>query len=380
MTEMIPLCKPNVGTEELEAIRRVLESGWLTHGPLNSRFEREFASYIGVKHAVTLNSCTSALFLAIVAQEIKGDVLVPSFTFVASANAIVTAGARPVLVDIDYDTCTMDVADLERKIGSSSEAIMPVHYAGQSCDMVQIGRIATRYGLKIIEDSAETIGGECAGQKTGTFGVGCFSFFPTKNMTTGEGGMLTTDDGELANKVRTYAAHGILPTSKGTETHRLPWNRSAIVAGHNFRMSNVQAGMGVEQLKKLDRMNALRREHAAYISNRLETLANHIDLPVEREICKHVYQMYTIKLKTLDRDKFVGLLRKQGIEASVHFTPPVHLQPFYRKLLGRRLPLPVTEQVAKRIVTLPMYPQLTEGELERICSAVERTVSILASQ
>ena len=376
--DTIPLCRPNVGAEELEAMRRVLDSGWLTHGPLNSQFERDFASYIGVKYAVTLNSCTSALFLAMVAQSVEGEVLVPSFTFVASANAIVTAGATPVFVDIDYDTCTMDVADLQRKIGPYSEAIMPVHYAGQSCDMVEIRSVATRSGLKVIEDSAQTIGGECAGRKTGSFGVGCFSFFPTKNMTTGEGGMLTTSDAKLASTIRTYAAHGIPRTTRSTHARGLPWNRSAILAGYNLRMSNLQAAMGVEQLKKLDRMNAARRQHGAYLNKRLEALADYIDLPVERDNCKHVYQMYTIKVKTLDREKFVKILRKQGIEASVHFTPPVHLQPFYRKLLGRRLRLPITEQVSGRVVTLPMYPQLSEGQLDQVCSAVETAISVLA--
>jgi len=205
----IPLCRPYLGKEEYDAVKHVLDSGWLAHGPKGKEFEEAFARYIGVKRAVTLNSCTSALQLAIQAQKLRGEVILPSFTFPASANSIVIAGCRPVFAEVLPDTYNIDPEDIRKRITKKTAAIMPVHYAGQSCDMDEIMAIADKHGLKVIEDSAETLGGEFKGKKTGSFGTGCFSFFPTKNITTGEGGMLTTDDETLARDVEAYKAHGM---------------------------------------------------------------------------------------------------------------------------------------------------------------------------
>ena len=244
---MIPLCIPNIDEKEIERVKEVLLSGWLAHGPQNKELEEEFSKYIGVKHAVALNSCTSALQLAIEAQDLKGDVIVPSFTFVASGNAIVTAGCTPVFSEIDYDTCNLDPSKIEENINEKTVGIMPVHYAGQSCKMDEIMEIAEKHDLAVIEDSAETIGGTYNGKIAGSFGTGCFSFFPTKNMTTGEGGMLTTNDEDLARTVNTFKGHGISSTTWGREKEKRPWIRAAILAGYNFRMSDVLAAIGVEQ-------------------------------------------------------------------------------------------------------------------------------------
>lgn len=369
---MIPLCIPNIGDAELAAVEEVLRSGWLAHGSKNEEFEEKFASYIGVKHAITMNSCTSALQLAIEAQGITGEVIVPSFTFVASVNAIVTAGAKPVFVDIEYDTCNIDVSKIEGLISQNTESIMVVHYGGQSCDMDAIMNVAEKYGLAVIEDSAENIGGECKGKKTGSFATGCFSFFPTKNITTGEGGMLTTNDDELAEKVRALVGHGISSTTFKREKQQKPWFRAAILSGYNYRMSNVLAAIGVEQLKRVEQMNSQRREHAAYLTAKLDVISN-IQVPIEREFNKHVYQMYTIKVKSgIDRDKFVIRLREEGVGASVHFDPPVHLQPRYKELGYTSDNLPMTEEIARTIITLPMYPQLTTEELDFIVNQVEK--------
>lgn len=374
---MIPLCIPDIGDSELAAVEEVLRSGWLAHGSKNEEFEGKFADYIGVKHAITMNSCTSALQLAIETQGVTGEVIVPSFTFVASVNAIVTAGAKPVFVDIEYDTCNIDASRIKNSISKDTEAIMVVHYGGQSCDMDTIMDIAERYGLAVIEDSAETIGGEYKGKKTGSFATGCFSFFPTKNITTGEGGMLTTNDDELAEKVRTLIGHGISSTTFKREKQRKPWFRAATWAGYNYRMSNILAAIGVEQLKRVEQMNRRRREHAAYLTEKLRVISG-IQVPVEREFNKHVYQMYTIKVKGgIDRDRFVIRLRKEGVGASVHFDPPVHLQPQYKESGYTNDDLPVTEEVARGIVTLPMYPQLTRQELDFVINRVEKIVKEL---
>jgi len=372
----IQLCKTSTDIKELRAIDKVLKSGWLTSGPMNIKFEEAFAKYIGVKRAVTLNSCTSALQLAIEALGITGEVILPSFTFVASANAIVKAGATPVFADIEYGTCNIDPLDIANRITSNTQAIMVVHFAGQACLMDKITKLARQHNLKIIEDSAETIGGTYKKQKTGSFSTGCFSFFPTKNLTTGEGGMLTTNDHKLADTVETLSAHGITKGADKRQSSSEAWFREAQYPGYNFRMSSILAAMGVEQLKKLDAMNTQRREHAAYLNKKLNF--DEIDLPIESKDCRHVYQMYTIKVKKVARRDFILGLRKKGIMASVHFTPPIHLQQYYCKRYKHLIPaLPITERVANSIVTLPMYPGLTKKELNYMISSISKVLSAL---
>ncbi|MFC1741060.1 DegT/DnrJ/EryC1/StrS family aminotransferase [Nanoarchaeota archaeon] len=368
----VPLCRPYLGKEELERIKAVLDSGWLVHGPNCKQLEKDFAEFIGVKHALTLNSCASALQLALQAKGITGEVIVPSFTFVASANTIVNAGAKPVFAEIDYGTCNIDPAKIEEKITDKTEAIMPVHYAGQPCDMEAIMKIAKEHNLAVIEDSAETLGADFKGKQAGSFGIGCFSFFPTKNMTTGEGGMITTDDDAVADKVKAFKGHGIGTSTFDREHVDEPWYREAVLAGYNYRMCDVLAAIGVVQLGKLKEMNTLRRKHSEFLNKNLPT--DYVDLPVKAEGCDHVYQMYTIKVHdSIDRTKFVHYLRDKGVGASVHFDPPAHLHSYYRKnfpVTG----LDVTEKVARSIVTLPMFPTLTEEELDYMIKQVEGAV------
>ena len=364
----VPLCIPDMDDQELAAIAAVLKSGWLAHGPMNHEFEHLFAEFLGVPHAVSLNSCASALFLAVHASGIKGEVILPSFTFVASANAIVTGGASCVFADINYDDCCIDAAHVESLITPRTEAIMPVHYAGQAADMERLSAIASKHGLKLIEDSAEAIGATQNGKQTGSWGIGAWSFYPTKNLATGEGGMLTTTDGALADKARAIAGHGVASSTWAREKKEKPWLRAATYAGFNFRMSNILAALGVVQMKKLNRMNDARRVHAAKYNELLD--ANLFDLPVEMPGRKHVYQMYTIKLKGIDRTKFLADLRAQGIGATVHFDPPVHTQPFYAELCGSaNLDLSVTNKIAATIATLPMYPTMTADDVAFVANA-----------
>ncbi|MFN0058502.1 MAG: DegT/DnrJ/EryC1/StrS family aminotransferase [Planctomycetota bacterium] len=367
---MIPLCVPAVGPDEERALAEVLASGWLTEGPKNQEFEQIFAKTVGVEHAVSLNSCTSALFLALKAHDIRGEVIIPSFTFVATANAVVTAGATPVFADIEPESCNLAVADIARRITPRTEAILPIHFGGQCCDMAGILELARRHHLVVIEDSAETLGGTFNDVHAGAFGTGCFSFFPTKNITTGEGGMLTTNDAGIAHTVRTLAAHGISRSTAERERQRRPWVRSAQFAGYNFRLSSLLAALGVVQMQKLASLNEARRRNADALSAQLQGIEG-ITLPKELPLRRHVYQMYTIQLADLPRDTFVERLRDRGVGASVHFTPPVHLQDFYRDPCGsEHLELPQTEAVAARIVTLPMYPQLTSAQIATIAETV----------
>ena len=372
----IPLCIPYTGQEEKDAVSQVIDSGWYAHGPKNHEFEEGFAEFLGVKHAFSMNSCTSALHLAVEGLGITGEVILPSFTFVASANAVITGGGRPVFADINYDTCNISPESIERLITPDTQAIMPVHYGGQSADMTAIMQLAEKYKLHVIEDSAETIGGTHQGKMTGTFGVGCFSFYPTKNLTTGEGGMLTTDDDDLARKVKALMAHGIDKTTYERESKEKAWFRAASLIGYNFRMSNILAAIGVEQLKKLPEMNLKRQVNSTKLTLGLSSIPG-VQVPIEKPENKHVYQMYTIRVNPEIRDEFVRQLISKGIGASIHFFPPVHQMVPYKGPEFRKDDLPVTEKVIREIVTLPMYPQLVDDDITYLVDSVRETLTNL---
>jgi len=362
----IPLCIANIGEKEILAVTEVLQSGWLAHGPKGKEFEQVFSDFIGVKHSISMNSCTSALELAVQTLPKKGEIILPSFTWVASANSIITSGFKPVFVDIDYETNNINPSKIVEAITKDTVAIMPVHFAGLPCDMDKIIEIAEKYDLTIIEDSAETLGGEYKGAKTGSFGVGCFSFYPTKNITCGEGGMLTTNDEALAKKINALKAHGIKTSTYEREKINQPWLRAATYAGYNYRLCDILATIGLEQMKKLETMNSMRIKHAQYLNNNLNY--SEIILPFEPDGYKHVYQMYTIKLdESIDRTVFLKNLRNDGVGASVHFDPPVHAQPYYR---NTNFHLQITDKVSKSIVTLPMYPSLSNEDLDYIIFSI----------
>jgi len=369
LKKKIPLCKPSVGKEELNKIKEVLDSGWMTDGPFNKEFEENFAKYIGVKYAQTVNSCASALFVVLKALDITGEVIIPSFTFMATANAVVAAGAKPVFADVDYKTGNLDVDKVESLISNKTQAIMPVHFAGLSCEMDRIVELCEKYNLKLIEDSAEAIGAIYKGRKTGSFGIGCFSFFPTKNITTGEGGMITTNDKELMDKIKILIAHGVNKNIKS----EFKWQREAVLPGFNLRMSGVLAAMGIEQLKKIDKLNNLRREHAKYLSAGLDH--NFFDVPEESEDYKHVYQMYTVKVDPKIRNRLVEELNAVGVDASVHFSPAVHQQELYKDDL--KGDLINTEKLSNSIITLPMYPNLTQEDLDYIIEHCNKIIKKL---
>jgi len=371
---LIFLSRPYIGKEEVKSVKEVLLSGWISSGSKVRELERRFAEFIGTKYAVSLNSCASALQLAIQAHGLKGEIILPSFTFVASVNAIINAGCIPRFADIEYETCTIDSQKIEKLINKKTVAIMPVHYAGQSCNMRRIMVLSKKYNLAVIEDSAEAIGATFRRKKTGSFGIGCFSFFATKNMSCGEGGMVTTSDKIIRNKIAAYSSHGI--SKYGNVSKKSPWHKEAAYFGYNQRMSNIAAAVGVVQLNKLEIMNKKRREHARYLNERLRKFME-IEIPVERPECYHVYQMYTIKFNSnaLSRDKFVYRLRKRGIEASVHFYPPLHNQALCKKYRKPKDVLSVTEEICKKIVTLPLYPHILKKELDYVVTSIEEILS-----
>lgn len=370
----IPLAFPQIEQEEKEAVLKVLESGWLTHGEYNQKLERDFADFIGVKHAITMNSCTSALEISLKAHDITKEVIIPSFTFVATANAVVTAGAIPVFCDVDIETRNTSAEHIELSITPNTEAVIVVHFGGQPCAMDDIVALCDKYGLLLIEDSAQTIGATWQGKQAGSFGIGCFSFFPTKNITTGEGGIVTCEDDTIAQKIRTLIAHGISPTAFAREKAQKPWFRSATMAGHNFRMSNILAAIGYYQLKKLNKMNDKRKALADQYDKDIKRRNLPIKTSKTQRGATHVYQMYTVQVDPANRDTLVHEMRRNGVEASVHFDPPVHLQQYYQEHYPDHRPLPNTEILAKSLMTLPLYPDLTRQEIDRVLDVMEEVM------
>lgn len=369
----VPLCKPLVGEEELQAIADVFERGSLSHGPQIAEFENEFARKIGVKHAVALNSCTSGLYLVcqyIQEQHGEGEIIVPSFTFVASANAIAYAGMTPRFVDVEWDTALVTAQHIEAAINERTRAIMVVHYAGLPCKMDEIMELAARYDLPVIEDSAECLGATVAGKQAGSFGWGVFSFYATKNITTGEGGMVTSNDDDLTAWLRLRLAHGVSKGSYTRDNTLQKWYRNAIVPGQNFRLSNFQAAMGIVQLHKLDVMNAARYAVAGQYHHALQNMPG-VEIPEHLPFGAHSYQMYPIKISAEKRDAVLLYLNERGVGASAHFDPPAHWQTAYAR---PGFDLPVTEKLARSTITLPISAVQTVEQTQYVLDILRKAL------
>jgi len=344
-----------------EAIQRVLESGWFILGEELRQFEREFASYIGVKHAIGVNSGSDALYLAVKALNIgSGDeVITVSHTFISTVDAITRNGAKPIFVDIDPETYTIDVNQIEKAITKKTKAIIPVHLYGHPADMDPIMEIAEKYGLYVIEDASQAHGAEYKGRKVGSIGhVACFSFYPTKNLGAyGDAGIIVTNDEELAEKFRMLRNYGS------------PKKYYHDFIGVNSRLDEIQAVILRVKLRHLDEWNERRRKIAKLYNELLEDSDVIIPIPVEREYAKHVYHLYVIRYK--NRDKLQQYLLENGIKTQIHYPVPVHLQKAYLNL-GIKTKLPVTERISREILSLPMYPWLDRAHLTKICSLISR--------
>lgn len=367
----IPLGRPAIGREEISNVSRVLRSGWLTHGEFNIRLEKQIKDYFGVKECVLVNSCASALLSSLIVLDLPpgSEVILPSFTFVASANAIVLAGLTPVFAEVNLNTGNLDVNLLEKFISKKTKAIMPVHFAGQPADMTAIMRLAKKYRLKVIEDAAECLGGKWRKKLAGTFGdLGCFSFWATKNITTGEGGAVITNSQRLAERLRAIIAHGVPSSTLDREHQGKPWLREAVVPGYNFRLSNLAAAVGAAQFKKINSLNRKRRQLAKKLTAALAGIAGIIPLKQVIE-AESVYQMFCVRLDRIDRTEFIAKLQRLGIQASVHFDPPVHRQKYYRRF--NRQALVQTDKLSRSEVTLPFYPDMTVKDIDYLIRAVE---------
>lgn len=377
MTWRIPLSDIDLGPEEQAAVAAVLDSKWLTMGGLTQRFEQAFAAHLGVGHAIAVSSATAALHLACAALGLgPGDeVIVPSLTFVATANAVRYTGATPVFADITGDDdLGLSPAAVEAALTPRTRAIMVMHYGGYVCDMDAIGAIARRYGLAVIEDAAHAPGSERGGCKAGTFGdVGCFSFFGNKNLVTGEGGMITTDRDDLAERLRLLRSHGM--TTLTWDRHQGHAHSYDVVAlGYNYRLDEIRAALGLAQLAKLERNNARRRQVTVLYRERLARLPG-LTLPYRDHPGTSAAHLFPILLPAgADRGCFIEAMKAQGVQTSIHY-PPIHQFSCYRAQ-GATVHLPVTESVAAREVTLPLYPQLTAADVDLVVAAVRDALAV----
>lgn len=371
--DLIPLFDLDYGTAEEEGVLGVLRRRWLTMGEETRAFEQEFAAYIGAEHAVAVANCTAGLHLANVAVGVGPDteVICPSLTFVATANSVLYAGATPVFADIaSLDDWTLSPADVEAKITDRTRAIMVMHYAGFACDMDAILGVARRHGLAVIEDAAHAPGSELHGRKLGTFGdVSCFSFFSNKNLATGEGGMVCTNNAETAAKLRLLRSHGM--TTLTLERHKgHSFSYDVVAHGYNYRIDEIHSALGRVQLGKLDQGNRLRRQ-AADCYRRLLDGVEGVRVPFEHHRGEPNYHIYPVLLPgDVGRHGLMQELRTWGIQTSIHYRP-VHTFTHYRERLGA-IALPVTEEIGRRELTLPMFPGLSEAQVSRVVGELRR--------
>lgn len=354
---MIPIAKPMIGDEEKRAVLEVLDSGMLAQGEKVAQFEKEFARFIRVKHAIATSNGTTALQAALLAHGIKpGDeVITTPFSFAATANSIRICGATPVFVDIDENTFNINPNLIEAAITPKTKAIMPVHLFGLPAEMEAITNLAKKYNLIIIEDACQAHGAEYNGQKVGSFGTGCFSFYATKNMTTGEGGMITTNDDEVAAKIRKIINHG----SERRYFHE--------VLGYNYRMTDIAAAIGIEQLKKLPAFNQKRRENAHYLQKRVSNIKGLI-LPSGH--LGQVYHQFTVRITPefgKKREDVISALAEKSIGSAIFYPLPIHRQKAYQNY--KTPSFPISEKMAQEVLSLPIYPEVTEKDLDQIRTA-----------
>jgi UDP-4-amino-4,6-dideoxy-N-acetyl-beta-L-altrosamine transaminase len=375
----LPFSQPWIEEEEIQAVAEVLKSGWLTTGKKTMEFESEFARYIGSPIALAFNSCTGGLHCALAALGIgPGDEVITSvFTFAATANVVCQLGAEPVFVDIDPSTLNMDFKKIEEKISPKTKAIIPVHYGGRPCPMDEIVSLARKYDLFVVEDAAHALGAIYKGKKIGALGseVACFSFYPTKCITTGEGGMNTTASPELAEKMKIWRLHGISRDAWDRYQKGGSWYYEVVSPGYKYNLTDIASALGVEQLKKVERFQKRREELALKYREALKDFP--FILPPPFEEGRHAWHLYPIQLKLEElnctREEFVDALAKENIGTSVHFIP-LHLMPYYRNKGLKEGDFPCAENAFRRLISLPLFPKMSDEDLESVVQALRKLV------
>ena len=384
----LPFALPSIGDAEIAEVVDSLRSGWITMGPKVKRFEAEFAAYVGAPNAVAMNSCTAGLQIALHALGIgPGDeVVLPTITFCATANVVVLLGARPVLVDVD-DDLNIAPSAIEAAITPRTRAIMPVHYGGQACDLEAVYSIAARHGLAVVEDAAHAIATEYRGRRIGSAfddrwprpaaRATVFSFYATKNLATGEGGMLTTDDAQMAERCRRLALHGMSRDAWQRYTSGGSWYYEVLEPGYKQNMTDIQAAIGIHQLRRIDELTAVRQRYAQMYDTALADLRE-LRLPVRQTDRNHTAHLYAVwfdlERLSVDRDEIIRELTRCNIGTSVHFIP-VHLHPYYRDTYGYAADrFPNAQRIYSGMVSLPLYPAMTEEDITSVHRAVRAVV------
>ncbi len=368
----VPLADIDIDQEEIMAVENVLKSKWLTMGSITQQFEADFCALTGIEHCIAVTNCTAGLHLALIVLGIgPGDeVIVPSLSFVATANAVCYTGATPVFADIcSSEDLTISPASIRNMISPRTKAIIVMHYGGYACDMEQIVAIAREHGLFVVEDAAHAAGASVNAASLGGHGdVGCFSFFSNKNMTTAEGGMLTTNDPKTAEKLRLLRSHGM--TSLTWDRHQgHAWSYDVIDLGYNYRVDEIRAALGKAQLKKLIINNQRRRWLTELYRHNLEELIPQVGLPFEQHRGQPAYHLMPIILPEMAiRNTVMDKMKEQGIQTSIHY-PPTHLFTYYKKQYQAST-LPITEDVANRELTLPLFPGMKEEDVDHVVHAI----------
>lgn len=379
--DFLPPFAPCLDEREYDEVLDTLQSGWITTGPKTRRFEELFADYVGSPHAIAVSSCTAGLHLALVTGEIgPGDeVITTPLTFCSTANVVVHQGAVPILADVRPDTFNIDPDEIRQRITPRTKAIIPVHLGGQPCEMDEITALAEEHGLLVIEDAAHATGAMYKDRMIGAISeVTVFSFYATKNLTTGEGGMITTDDEELAERMRILRLHGISSDAWKRYTDQGSWYYEVLYPGYKYNMTDMQASLGIHQLAKQEEFLQVRQRYAAMYTDALGDLPEVI-APVAKDHVRHAWHLYTIRLNlelvTINRAQFIEVLRKENVGTSVHFIP-LHLHPYYRERYGfKEGDFPVAEGVYESIVSLPCYPRMSARDVEDVIAAVRKVVA-----
>jgi len=379
----IPFSRPSIGEEEIEEVVRCLRSGWITTGPVAARFESDFAAYVGAAHALAVSSATAGLHLTMLALDLQpGDEVITSpMTWPATINAILFAGGTPIFADVEPETLNLDTDAVKRKLGPRTRAILPVHFAGQPCDMDQLLALARPLGVAVVEDAAHAIGAELGGRRIGGLDseAAVFSFHPIKNMTTAEGGMVTTGDADLARRLRILRFHGVERDAWRAYGRAEVPRYDVVVPGLKYNLTDLQAALGVRQLQKLESFIARRALLARSYDRAFADLAEVRPLGRVPYPHRHAHHLYVVRLAierlTVDRDGFIGDLQAAGVSVGLHFIA-AHELSYYRERLGHDgADLPVATDASRRILSLPLYPSLTDGDQRDVIDIVRRIVN-----
>ena len=373
----VPFVVPNIELSDKHAIETALKSNLLTDGPILRKFENAFCKFTGSKYAIGVSNATSALHLSLKSIGIKkGDeVIIPNITFVATANAVLYVDATPVLVDVNDHDINISIKSIEKSITKKTKAIIPVHFAGKSCDMLAIQKLAKKNNLEIIEDCAHALGTKFNKTHVGNFGkTGCFSFYPTKNLTTFEGGMVITNSKKIASKIRSMRNHGINKSLKERFSTGYPWDFDVSELGYNFRLDEIRSSLGLNQLKRLHKMNKLRQDASRYYKKQLKSIIG-IKLLDDSNITNNSCHLFVIKILKnfiIDRNLLFKYLLKNGIRTSVHYKP-LNKFSFYKSKSKIYSSLKVSEQLYSKIISLPLFPQITKRELDLVINAIKNS-------